>query len=35
LPLKYQFYAYKTLVVGLVPPKLLMAYREWKYKARL
>lgn len=35
LPLKYHFHAYRTLVVGLAPPKLLRAYHERKFKEKL
>lgn len=35
LPLKYHFHAYKTLVVGLAPPRLILAYHGWRYRDKL
>jgi glycosyltransferase EpsE len=34
LPLKYQLHAYKPLVVGLIPAKLLRTYHERKFRIR-
>lgn len=34
LPLKYHFHAYRTLAVGLAPPRLILAYHGWRYRGR-